>query len=81
VRFDAAAKALVKRAAASRGVTVSDYVRSRILPLARQDVVESDTGVLRLSREDQIAFWLALQDPPPPTEAQRRLGRLVRSLM
>jgi uncharacterized protein (DUF1778 family) len=81
VRFDPAGKTLVKRAAAIRGLTVSDYVRSRIVSLARQDVEEADTGVLRLSREDQIAFWQALQNPPPPTEAQRRLGALVRSVL
>jgi len=56
-------------------------VRSRIISLARQDVEEADTGVLRLPREAQIAFWQALQNPPPPTEAQRRLGALVRSMM
>jgi len=81
VRFDPVGKTLIKRAAAIRGLTVSDYVRSRIISLARQDVEEADTGVLRLPREAQIAFWQALQNPPPPTEAQRRLGALVRSMM
>ena len=56
-------------------------MRTRILTLAKQDVEEADTGVLRLSREDQIAFWQALQSPPPLTDAQRRLGALVRSVM
>lgn len=81
VRLDAAGKTLVKRAAAIRGLNVSDYVRSRIVKLALQDVEEADTGVLRLHREDQIAFWQALQNPPPLTEAQRKLGALVRSVM
>ena len=81
VRFDSAGKSLVKRAAAIRGLSVSDYVRSRITTLARQDVEEADTGVLRLPREDQIAFWQALQNPPPPTDVQRELGALVRSVM
>lgn len=81
VRFDSSGKALIRRAAAVRGLSVSDYVRTRILPLARQDVEEAESGVLRLSREDQIAFWQALQNPPPPTEAQRRLGELIRSVM
>lgn len=81
VRFDSAGKTLVKRAAAVRGLNVSDYVRSRIIVLAQQDVEEAETGVLRLPREDQIAFWQALQNPPPPTEAQLRLGALVRSVM
>lgn len=81
VRFDQSGKTLVQRAAAARGLSVSDYVRTRIVPMARQDIAEADTGVLNLSREDQIAFWQALQHPPAPTPAQRKLGQLVRSVM
>jgi uncharacterized protein (DUF1778 family) len=81
VRFDRNTKTLVQRAATARGLNVSDYVRTRIVPLARQDVAEASTGVLRLPREDQVLFWQALQHPPAPTPAQRRLGRLVRSVM
>jgi uncharacterized protein (DUF1778 family) len=81
VRFDRRSKTLVQRAASARGLSVSDYVRTRILPLARQDVAEADTGVLCLAREDQIAFWQALQQVPVPTPAQRLLGGLVRSVL
>jgi uncharacterized protein (DUF1778 family) len=81
VRFDRSGKSLVQRAAAARGLSVSDYVRTRILSLARQDVAEAETQVLRLPREDQIVFWQALQQPLAPTAAQRRLGRLVRSVI
>ena len=81
VRFDRGAKAMVQRAASLRGLNVSDYVRSRILPLAKQDLDEANTGVLRLPREAQIAFWQALQQLPAPTRRQRKLGRLVRSVM
>jgi uncharacterized protein (DUF1778 family) len=80
VRVDRRSKALLRRAAEARGLSISDYVRSRIVPLARQDVVEADTGVLKLSRDDQVALWQALQNPPPPTRAQRALGRLIRSV-
>ncbi len=80
VRVDRRSKALLRKAAAARGLSVSDYVRSRVVPLARQDLVEADTGVLKLSRDDQIALWLALQNPPPPTAAQRGLGKLIRSV-
>ena len=81
VRFDQGGKSLVLRAAGLRGLSLSDYVRTRILPLARQDVDEAETGVLRLAKQDQIAFWQALQHPPAPTRAQRALGKLVRSVM
>jgi uncharacterized protein (DUF1778 family) len=81
VRFDRRAKALIQRAARHRGLSVSDYVRSRIVPLAQQDVEEAATSVLRLGKDDQIALWRALQRPQAPTAAQKALGRLVRSVM
>jgi uncharacterized protein (DUF1778 family) len=81
VRFDAKSKKKVTQAAASRGLSVSDYVRTRMLSVANQDIAEAETGVLRLSREHQIAFWSALQNPPKATAAQRRLGELVRSVL
>ena len=80
VRVDRRSKALLRKAATAKGLSVSDYVRSRVVPLARQDIVEADTGVLKLSRDDQIALWRALQSPPPPTVAQRGLGKLIRSV-
>ena len=80
VRFDNRAKAIVKRAASFRGLSMSDYVRSRIVPLAQRDLEEATTGVLRLSREDQIALWKALQQPRKLTRAQKALGRLVRAV-
>ncbi len=80
VRFDAKRKAKVRRAAELRGLSVSDYVRSRIVDIAERDLEEARTGVLRLRREDQVALWRALQNPPPPSRAQRALGALVRSV-
>jgi uncharacterized protein (DUF1778 family) len=80
VRLDRRSKSLLRKAAAARGLTVSDYVRSRVVPLARQDLIEADTGVLKLSQDDQIALWRALQNPRPPTAAQRALGKLIRSV-
>jgi uncharacterized protein (DUF1778 family) len=80
VRVDRRSKSLLRKAAAARGLSVSDYVRSRVVPLARQDLIEADTGVLKLSRDDQIALWRAIQNPGPPTPAQRALGKLIRSV-
>jgi uncharacterized protein (DUF1778 family) len=80
VRVDKRSKSLLRKAAATRGLSVSDYVRSRVVPLARQDVIEADTGVLKLSRDDQAALWRALQSPRTPTPAQRALGKLIRSV-
>lgn len=81
IRFDAKRKRLVRRAAELNGLSLSDYVRSRIVKIALRDVEEVETGVLRLQKEDQIAFWRALQRPPAPTRAQKALGALVRSVM
>lgn len=81
IRFDAKRKARVRRAAELRGLTVSDYIRTRIDSIVDRDLEEAETGVLRLSREDQIALWRALQNPPPPTKQQRELGALIRSMM
>jgi uncharacterized protein (DUF1778 family) len=81
VRVDAKAKTLVQRAADARGLTVSDYVRTLLVAQAQRDVDESETGVLRLAREDQLALWQALQHPPAPTEAQKALGRRVRKVL
>lgn len=72
--------ALTQPAADLTGLSLSDYVRSRIVRIAERDMEEAETGVLRLRREDQISFWRALQSPPKPTRAQRALGALVRSV-
>ena len=80
IRFDGKRKALVRRAARLSGLSMSEYVRLRIVSLATREIEESETGVLRLNREDQLAFWRAVQNPPPPTRAQRALGALVRSV-
>ena len=81
VRCDRESKRVLERAAHLRGLTLSDYVRSRIVPLARQDVEEAETSVLRLPRDAQVSFWQALQNPPPLSRKQRELGRLVRELL
>lgn len=80
IRFDARRKARVRRAAELSGLSVSDYVRSRIVSIAERDIEEAETGVLRLKRGDQIALWQALQNPPPLTKKQRALGALIRTV-
>ncbi len=80
IRVDAKNKARIRRAAELSGLSVSDYVRSRISGIAARDIEEAQTGVLRLNRGDQLALWTALQRPPPPTKAQRALGTLIRAV-
>ncbi len=80
IRVDAKNKARIRRAAELSGLSVSDYVRSRISGIAERDIEEAETGVLRLNRADQLALWKALQNPPPLSKAQRALGALIRSV-
>ena len=81
MRLDRASKETVQQAAKVQGLSVSDYVRSRVLPLAKQEMEEARTGVLRLPKREQLAFWQALQSPPAPHPAQRALGKLIRSVL
>lgn len=81
IRFDAKRKARVRRAAELTGLSVSDYVRLRIVSIAERDIEEAVTGVLRLKRGDQLALWQALQNPPAPTKKQRALGALIRTVL
>ena len=78
VRLDPGSKKIVTRAARLRGVTASDYVRTTVVAQARRDVDEAGARVIRLSAEEQLEFWRALQAPAPLTTRQRRLGRLMR---
>jgi uncharacterized protein (DUF1778 family) len=78
VRLDADSKSVLTRAAALRGLSVSDYVRTVMLPQARREVSAAEQQVISLTPEEQLAFWTALNQPPPLTDAQRKLGRLMR---
>ena len=78
VRLDADSKAFLTRAAALRGVSISDYVREVTVAQARKEVLAAREQTLVLTPEEQLAFWTALHDSGPPTDRQRRLGALMR---
>ena len=46
-------------------------------PLPPQKKVASQE-IISLSPEDQLIFWKALQEVPRLSEAQRRLGKMMR---
>jgi uncharacterized protein (DUF1778 family) len=77
VRLDDESKAYLAEAARLRQISVSDYVRQVTIAQARREVEESRTQTIRLSPEDQLAFWNALQKPAKLTPAQKKLGRLM----
>ena len=72
-RLPASVYALLKRAAALTGRSISDFVVSAAHDAA-QRAIENDE-VIRLSAEDQARFAQALIDPPAPNAALKRAMR------
>lgn len=77
VRLDSESKEYLARAADLRRISVSDYVRAVTVPQARREV-EAAGQTIALSPDEQTAFWNALNQPVPMTDAQRRLGAMIR---
>ena len=71
--------ALLKRAAAIQGRSLSDFVVAVASEAARKAVEEGE--IIRLSAEDQQRFAAALLDPPEPTPALRRAAARHRALI
>ncbi|MGI8575706.1 MAG: DUF1778 domain-containing protein [Egibacteraceae bacterium] len=61
--------ALIQQAAAEAGLSVSDYVRSRTVEEARQELASRRT--VRISLEHAGAFYAALDDDSPIPGLQR----------
>jgi uncharacterized protein (DUF1778 family) len=80
VRLDAESKQHLIQAAELRQISVSDYIRDVAIRQARQEVMDARERTLRLSPADQLTFWQALHAPAKPTAAQKKLGKLMRSL-
>jgi uncharacterized protein (DUF1778 family) len=78
VRLDGESKRYLARAAELRRVSMSDYIRLVTISQARREVQEAEHNTIRLTADEQLAFWKALQAPVKLTKAQRELGRLMR---
>jgi uncharacterized protein (DUF1778 family) len=78
VRLDEESKACLARAAELRRVSVSDYVRTVTVAQARREVLAAGERTLTLTPDEQQAFWNALNETPTLTDAQRRLGAMMR---
>lgn len=78
VRLDDQSKAVLAQAAELRQVSVSDYVRMVTVAQAQREVQASRAQTLALTPEEQLAFWQALNQPVKLTDAQRRLGAVMR---
>lgn len=78
VRLDEDSKAVLSQAAGLRQVSVSDYVRTVTVAQARREVQASREQTISLTPDEQLAFWQALNEPVKLTDAQRRLGAIMR---
>lgn len=67
-------KALIERAAALMGTTVSSFISQTMYETSQRVVAEQDT--LTLSDRDRDAFLAALDNPPAPTQALIDLMKL-----
>ena len=61
LRLSREARALLDEAAALNGITLTDYVLSKVVPAARHDVLEART--IRLSQEAWDEFVAILDKP------------------
>ena len=71
LRTSPEAKALIERAAAIMGSTVSSFMLQNAYEAARRIVADKDT--LLLSQEAFEAFIAACENPAKPTKALRKL--------
>lgn len=71
LRTSPEAKALIERAAALMGTSVSGFMLQNAYEAARRIVADNDT--LMLSQRDFEAFVAACENPPPPNPALREL--------
>jgi uncharacterized protein (DUF1778 family) len=78
IRLDDESKKWLSEAAKRRGISLSEYVRLVAVPQARQEILTAREQSLMLTPDEQLAFWKALAAAPKLTEAQRRLGSLMR---
>lgn len=71
LRINADAKAMITRAAALTGMSVSGFLLQNAYEAARRVVSDSDT--LMLTRRDFEAFTSSMEKPPKPEVALNKL--------
>lgn len=71
LRTSADAKAMIERAAALMGTTVSSFMLQNAYEAARRIVSENDT--LMLTQRDFEAFAASMEHPPKPKATLRKL--------
>ncbi len=71
LRTSADAKAMIERAAALMGTTVSSFMLQNAYEAARRIVTENNT--LLMTQRDFEAFTSSIENPPKPKSALRKL--------
>lgn len=71
LRASPEAKAMIERAAALMGTTVSGFMLQNAYEAARRIIAEHDT--LTLTQREFDAFAASIENPPEPTEDLRKL--------
>jgi len=72
-RIDSEQKALIERAAALQGCSLSNFVIASAREAAIKTIKEHE--VIRLVEPDREAFVAALMNPPKPTRKMREAAR------
>jgi uncharacterized protein (DUF1778 family) len=70
--------AALAAAAELRRISVSDYVRIVTVAQAHREVAGARDQTTVLSRDEQLAFWQALNAPGQLTPSQKRQGAIMR---
>ncbi len=78
VRLDSQSKEVLAEAAQLRHISVSDYVRTVVVPQAQKEVDAAQSRVLVLSPQEQLEFWNALNAPVRLTAKQKKLAAMMR---
>jgi len=78
VRLDAESKRQIVEAAALRNISVSDFVKLVAVSQARAEIKAASENIIKMTPEEQLAFWQALQAPVKLTPAQLELGAIIR---
>jgi uncharacterized protein (DUF1778 family) len=76
--IDRKSKSALSRAAALRGISVSDYVRTVAVAQAHREIRAARDRIIALTPEEQLAFCNALSKPAKLTASQRCLGAIMR---
>jgi len=78
-RLAAEQKALIERAAALEGRSLSDFVLANTLAAAVETIQRHE--IIRLTARDSLAFAEALANPPAPNDRLRAAARRHRDLI